>query len=142
MMKKILSTILLGMGMLSFSACATKPEGLSTMPVVAQGNPSDISLTKRITLVKAGTSIPVNASVTGDVFTKDINKTIYTVLKDDTYFYSTFSDSDARLWISYDLQHWVTLQDAFGGGVDLDYTISPNETTIRLGFEANTKIDK
>ena len=89
-------------------------------------------------LIKAGTSIPVNVTVAGDVFTKDINKTIFTTLKNDTYFYSAFKD-DTSFWISYDREHWVTIQDAFGGGISLDYTITPKETAINLGFEANKK---
>ncbi len=131
--------MVLGFGMLSFSACASKPKGLSTMPIVVQGDHSDVSLNKRITLVKAGTAIPVNVTLKGDVFTKDINQTIFTALKKDTYFYSAFKGSDANLWISYDRQHWVTLQDAFGGAISLDYTISPNETIIRLGLKVDKK---
>jgi len=145
-MKKVLSTIGLGLTIMSFTACATKPEGLSKMPVVVQGKTSKTPLTKRITLVPAGTSIPVNITIKGDVFTEDVKKIIPVVLKNNTYFYSSLKDIQTanayeKFLVSYDKKRWVTLDEAFSGQLQFAVEITDEKSAINLSFQANQKVE-
>ena len=146
-MKKTLCIIGLGLSMVSFTACATKPKGLSKMPVVVQGKTSTIALDKRITLVPAGTSIPVNVTVGGDVFKAEVKKTIPIILKADTYFYSAVKDvNDAkryeRFLVSYDKKRWFTLDKFFKVESGMEVSITPKNSAISMHFNADKKVQK
>lgn len=143
-MKRIVINITLGFALLGFTACTTQPNMLrdtSKMPVVLHGKKHDFQSAKYITRIPAGTAIPFNVKVNGDVFMQRVEKTFFVKLKQDTYLYggkSNYGDI-MNLWVSYDKKHWKTLDATYGGSMALEVKVTHEKAYINLGFEANKK---
>jgi len=143
-MKRIVINITLGLALLGFTACSTQqnmPIEASKMPVVLHGEKHKVQNREYITLLPAGTSIPFNIKVNGDVFVESVEKTFLVRLKQDTYIYggkSNYADV-FNLWISYDKKHWKTLDATYKGLMALDVSVTHEKASIHLGFEANNE---
>ncbi len=148
-MKRIVTNMTLGLALLSFTACTTQPNILrdaSKIPVVLHGEKSNdakytMQNTEFITLIPAGTSIPFNIKVNGDVFMQSVEKTFPVKLKQDTYIYGAKNNySDIfNLWISYDKKNWKTMEETYKGSLALEVKVTQEETAINLGFAADSK---
>ena len=147
-MKQTVTTIALGFALLGLSACTTQPEMLndtSKVPVIMHGK-ADVNIAKNskiIILMPAGTTIPFNLKIGGDVFKKNVHKTFPLKLRRDTYMYVANMDNNqadaSSIWISYDKKEWRTMQDTYGGTLLLDVDVSAKDASIDLDFEANNK---
>jgi hypothetical protein len=143
-MKKTVTNIVLGLTLLSFTACTTQPNILkeaSKMPIVMHGEKHKSKNGEFITLMPAGTFIPFSIKVDGNVFMERVEKTFPVRLKRDTYIYGANSN-DANifnLWVSYDKKHWKTLNDAYKGSMALEVKVTHAETAIDLGFAVNNE---
>ncbi|HFQ62368.1 MAG TPA: hypothetical protein ENK39_08765 [Epsilonproteobacteria bacterium] len=143
-MKKTTITMALGFTLLGLSACTTQPKILndtSKIPVVLQGKAKVTQNSEVITLMPAGTIIPFNLKVGGDVFMQNVQKTFTVKLRRDTYMYGAIGKNiDAsNSWVSFDKKHWKTLQDAYNGTLLLGVNVTDKDTSINLAFEANSK---
>ena len=117
------------------------PREVSNMPVVLHGEKHNLKNTEFITLVPAGTSIPFNVKVNGDVFVQSVEKIFPVILKQDTYLYGQNSnDADIfKLWVSYDKKNWKTMDATYKGSWALKVKVTHEKAQIDLGFEANNK---
>ena len=143
-MKRIVTKMTLGLALLGFTACTTQPTMLSDaskMPVVLHGKKHTMQNTEFITLIPAGTSIPFNLKVDGDVFIQSVEKTFPVRLKQDTYIYGERGNTTDifNLWVSYDKKHWKTMDASYKGSLGLEVKVTGKKASIDLGFEANKK---
>lgn len=86
---------------LSLSACASltppSPEEMATLPTVLFGQAAPESK-DFILHYPAGVPLPMEASVTGNLFEKDETATLNPRLKHDIYVYKTWASYDGKTW--------------------------------------------
>ena len=142
--KRIVTNIALGLALLSFTACTTQPNILndtSKIPVVLHGKKHTMQNREFITLIPAGTSIPFNVKVNGNVFMQSVEKNFPVILKQDTYIYgakNNYSDM-FNVWISYDKKNWKTMDETYKGSLGLDVKVTQEESSINVDFTADRK---
>lgn len=102
----------LGMSLLSLSACATPPssESLDALPVIDFGNVVPAG-SDYILHFPAGKAIPTDVRIGGDLLEHPAQQTLTVKLNRDIYSY--------KQWVSYDKQHWVQGNDAIALKLDV-----------------------
>ncbi len=100
-MNKLLSTCAVTAA-LALSACSCLPpqaEQMSKLPVVRFGDAAPAGA-PFVTLLPAGTSLPVVASVTGSLLDKTATANLSVTLKRDVYLYDRWVSFDGKTWQS------------------------------------------
>lgn len=85
---------------LTLEACASLPPGsaeLAALPVVRFGQPAPADQ-PFILHYPAGTSLPVIASVRGNLLERPDQATLSVTLKTDLYTYKTWASRDGKIW--------------------------------------------
>lgn len=112
------------------------------LPVILQGQGEYKPYGKSILFIPAGKKIPVKVSVKGDIFTQDVNQTLYIKLKEDTYVWANFIDARYRkypVWISHDKIHWKKYKDLYTGMYSAGASIGKDGAYIHMYLVATEK---
>jgi len=118
------NTFCLGIAALSLSACTSlmpppSAETAAALPTIRFGQPAPESK-DFILLYPAGAPLPMDVSITGNIFEKGEQTTLTPRLKRDIYSYKT--------WASYDGKTWQRATQLVGGKIELRL---PGETDGR-----------
>ena len=118
------NTFCLTVAALSLSACAslTPPpsaETVAALPTIRFGQPAPESK-DFVLLYPAGAPLPMDVSITGNLFEKNEQTTLTPHLKRDIYLY--------KIWASYDGKTWQRATQLVGGKIELRL---PGETDGR-----------
>ena len=144
-MKRIIAPVALGITLLGFTACTTQPDILkdtSKIPVVMFGEKHIVNNNAFITRIPAGTAIPFNVHIEGDVFVQNVTKTFPVKLKQDTYLYygKNYNNTTLyNLWVSHDKKHWKTMDEMYKGAISSQVSVTQEKASIDLGFKAMNK---
>jgi hypothetical protein len=128
--------VLLSLGLLATSACATppSPSQLAQLPVVEFGEAAPSS-GDFILYFPAGKDIPTDVVIEGDIFQEPARHVLTVKLKRDIYSYKD--------WMSYDNRNWVDARDTLGAKLDIkipSYTY-PKAGHIRLDMFEKKKVE-
>lgn len=118
------SPLCLGIAALSLSACASlmpppSAETVAALPTIRFGQPAPESK-DFVLLYPAGALLPMDVSITGNLFEKNEQTTLTPRLKRDIYLY--------KIWASYDGKTWQRATQLVGGKIELRL---PGETDGR-----------
>lgn len=117
------NTLCLALAALSLSACASllppSAEEAAALPTVRFGQTAPAGK-DYVLLYPAGAPLPMDVSITGNLFEKNEQATLNPRLKRDIYLYKT--------WASYDGKTWQRATQLVGGKIELRL---PGETDGR-----------
>lgn len=130
------NTLCIGIAALLLAACANlasppSAETVATLPTVRFGQPAPEGK-DFILRYPAGTPLPMDVSINGNIFEKNEQTTLNQRLKRDIYVYKT--------WASYDGKTWQRANQLVGGKIELHLPgETDGRTAGRLRVEFNEK---
>lgn len=139
-MKRIATVLLTSIILISLSACATQPNGLSTKPIVQRGSDINLKPTQYVELIPAGSKVPFYINIKGNAFKKEVKENIPLILQHDLYIYGN-TKTDETIWVSHDRKHWYTVDEAFKGQMSFTIEHTIKESSLNFSLEADRRED-